>query len=262
MTAPLHSLVLRSGDLFQFIVAAVFIGVWILSALITFVRRASEQARRRTQEAARGHQPMHQEPPRPRPIRAEPQPDAPPRQPTASQRELLTDLQTILRDQLGLPVETKPSPGPATPQPEPPERPSRPPEPASPASPGWPPPRAARPAPGSPTPSPASPARPRRRRVPAVPAPSTPRPRVVEYTRPPPAAREARPAPPGPRKPRVAETAEEAYHEHDLEAYRTRREHLSARRSRLRKALSGDSIRQAIVLMEILGKPRAERGWD
>jgi hypothetical protein len=54
----------------------------------------------------------------------------------------------------------------------------------------------------------------------------------------------------------------EAYHEHDHEAYQIRGEHLGVERSRLRTALSGDSIRQAIVLMEILGSPRAERGWD
>ena len=95
-----------------------------------------------------------------------------------------------------------------------------------------------------------------------MPAPTAPRPRVVEYTQPPPAAREARPAPPSPRAPIAAETAAEAYHEHDLEAYQIGRDHLRGERSRLRKALSGDSLRQAIVLMEILGSPRAERGWD
>lgn len=196
--------------------------IWVLSVVVQAIRSVASQARRRFQELQEGRQA-----PRPSTF-ARPAPPAPGPTPAAAetpQRDLMSDLERVLREQLGLDIP-----------------PSRPAEPAQPTS--APPPTVA-PVPEAPRRRPARPTRPARaaaRVQPPVPAAPPPTEHAVESQQ-------------APREPAAPRQAREVHHETAyLERVRT-----AAARSELRRLLSGPNRRQAILLHEVIGPPCALR---
>lgn len=223
----------------QLIVIAILAVVYGIAAVINFIRRMARAARQRLERAAEGRQPIPPPVARPlttpSPVKPATTPAAPP---SAEGRDLMSDLETILRDQLGLDIR------PATKRPDAPAAPTATQPPAAP-------------------PRPMPPAAPRSRR-PAAPAP----PRPVAPVRPAPLAMPAQ-APPAPvvenvdvhfPAPSGAQAMTASSRAAPPDARRTHAI-VSRRAVPVRAMLSGGRLRDAIVLREILGPPRGDRPW-
>jgi hypothetical protein len=245
------------------IIIAFVIVVWIVGTAVQFIRNVAARTRRRVrelQEERRQVQWKPMAPPSPpHPAQAQPPPE--PRRPIGN---VMADLETVLRDQLGLdlsPLQSRKKAEEAPPAESAPSRPMRPVRPMQPR-----PPQVS--APGAPAaplhqrPQPARPARPMR---PAAAAPMPlPAPheefRVQGLHEPIHAAAPTAPVAAAVSRPSVPLAA--AAHMPPDAYLISEGPQAPLSRADIRRLLSGQSRRRAILLQEIIGSSRSERGWD
>jgi hypothetical protein len=254
------------SDAILFIVVAV---IWGIGALIATLKKAAVNARRRTAERQGyreepGSRAMPARPATPERTTHAPTPARPasarPARPQAETSrpsgggDLMSDLESILRDQLGLEPSKKTT---APAQSTSPARPAAPTRPAAPARPMASQ-RAVRPArPAAPSRSASRPAAPVAQAVAATPQ-ATPTP--PSAGRQPREARLAREAPTAPSS-RPHEAIKDSHqHAFDLPSERRRVAEVGA--VPLRALLRGSGLRKAILMQEILGSPRSMKEWE
>lgn len=266
--------VLASDDAFQVVFILVIVFITVVNWIIQTVKKSASKMRQRSMDGTKGLQPMPMNQPQRQQTMQQPQAarpqrpvqSPPPRPATGGSGDLMGDLESILRDQLGLDIEkrqparpaqqqTPPrpmQPTPARPTHQPQMQPSRP---TRPARPGTAPSRTSQPVP---IPAPRPPDVPRRaarsvsdvqQRADSAYDIKAKSPYMTD------AERSSTPRA-TPKRPQVdPAAARAARHHYEVDKKRKVSTDQSVTASRLRTALKGPSVRQAIVMAEILNPP-------